>query len=50
MDYFLKLRHFSCARFAMMSLNCVKYDWNDHFEKENAAKCNVQRKSVIKAT
>jgi len=29
--YFLQLRHFSWALFAMMVLNCLNYDWNYFF-------------------
>jgi len=28
------------ALFSMLSLNCLKYEWN-HFKKENTVKCNV---------
>ncbi len=33
----------------MVGLKCLKYDWN-HFEKDYTLMCNVQSKSVIKAT
>jgi len=44
MDYFIQMRHFTCALFAMMFLNCLEYDW-DHFKKENTVKYNIASQS-----